>query len=42
VRNESADADDRVVDVFRKFVADRLADFCVGLADKIVGGCKPA
>ena len=41
VRNEGSDADDRVVDVLRKLVADRLADFHVGLADKIVGGCEP-
>ena len=27
---------------FGKLVADRLAHFHVGLADKIVGGCKPA
>jgi YD repeat-containing protein len=27
---------------FRKLVADRLADFHLGLADKIVGGCEPA
>ena len=26
---------------FGKLVADRLADFHVGLADKIVGGCEP-
>jgi hypothetical protein len=31
-----------MVDVFRKFVADRLADFHVGLADEIVGGREPA
>src|SRR5262249_36117059 len=39
---ESSDADNRVVDVLRKLVADRLADFHVGLADKIVGCRKPA
>ena len=42
VRDEGSDADDRVVDVLREFIADRLAHFGVGLADKIVGGCKPA
>jgi len=31
-----------VIDVLREFVADRLADFHVGLADKVVGGRKPA
>ena len=41
VRDEGSDADDRVVDVLGKLVADRLADFHVGLADKIVGGCEP-
>ena len=39
--DEGADADNRVVDVLREFVADRLADFYVGLADEIVGGCEP-
>jgi hypothetical protein len=38
VRDEGADADDRVVDVLGKLVADRLADFYVRLADQIVGG----
>jgi len=42
VRDESPDADDRVVDVLRKFVADRLAYFHVGLTDKIIGGREPA
>jgi hypothetical protein len=28
--------------MFRKFITDRLANFQVGLADQIVGGCKPA
>jgi hypothetical protein len=42
VRNESSDADNRVIDMLRKFVADRLADFHVGLANKIVGGRKPS
>jgi hypothetical protein len=27
--------------VLQELVADRLADLHVGLADKIVGGCKP-
>jgi len=40
-RDERSDADDRVVDVLGKLVADRLADFYVGLADEIVGGCEP-
>jgi hypothetical protein len=38
VRDKSSDADDRVVDVLRKLVANRLADLYVGLTDKIVGG----
>jgi len=38
VSDEGSDADDRVVDVLRKLVADRLADFHVGLADEVVGG----
>src|SRR5262245_2531177 len=42
VCDEGSDADDRVVDVLREFVADGLADFHVGLADKVVGGCEPA
>jgi hypothetical protein len=42
MRDESSDADNRVVDVLRKFVADRLAHPHIGLADKVVGGCKPA
>src|SRR5262249_31414686 len=42
VRDERPDADDRVVDVLREFVADGLADFHVGLADKIVSGFEPA
>jgi hypothetical protein len=33
VRDESADAHNRVVYVLRKFVADRLADFYVRLTD---------
>jgi len=40
-RDEGSDADDRVVNVLRKLVADGLADFHVGFADEIVGGCKP-
>ena len=35
-------ADDRVVDVLRKFVANRLAHFHVGLADEVVGRREPA
>src|SRR5262249_49490347 len=42
VRDEGADADDRVVDVLRKLVADRLPDLHVGLANEIVGRCEPA
>ena len=42
VRDEGSDADDRVVDVLRKFFADGLANLNVGLADKVVGGCEPA
>jgi hypothetical protein len=42
VRDECPDADDRVVDVLWKLVANRLADFYVGLADEIVGSCEPA
>ena len=42
VRDERSDADDRVVDVLGKLVADRLADLHVGLADEIVGGREPA
>src|SRR6516162_7376253 len=38
VCNEGSDADDRVIDVLWKFVAERLADFRVGFADKIIGG----
>jgi hypothetical protein len=32
----------RVLDVLRKFVADRLPHLYVGLADEIVGRCEPA
>jgi len=42
VRDQCSDADDRVVDVLREFVADRLADLRVRLADEIVGGREPA
>jgi hypothetical protein len=42
MRNKRPNADDRVVDVLRKFIADRLAHLHVGLPDKIVGGCEPA
>jgi hypothetical protein len=41
VRDESPDAYDRVVDVFREFIADCLADFHVRLADEIIGGREP-
>jgi hypothetical protein len=41
MRDEGSDADDRVVDVLRKLVADRLADLYVGLADEIVRGREP-
>jgi hypothetical protein len=37
VRNQCSDADDRVVDMLRKFIADCLADLYVGLADEVVG-----
>src|SRR5262245_28543857 len=42
VRDKGTDADDCVVDVLWKFVANRLADLRIGFADKIVGGRKPA
>jgi len=42
VRDESSDADDRVIDVLWEFVADGLADFYVGLADQIMRGREPA
>ena len=42
VRDEGSDADDRVVDVLRELVADRLADLHVGLAHEVVGGREPA
>jgi hypothetical protein len=42
VRDESADAHNRVVDVLREFVADRFTNFYVGLADEIVSGSEPA
>ena len=41
VRDQGSDADDRVVGVLRKLVADRLADLHVGLADEVVGGREP-
>jgi hypothetical protein len=41
VRDEGSYADDRVVDVLRKLVADRLADLYVGLSGKVVGDRKP-
>jgi len=36
VRNQGTDANDRVIEMFGN--ADHLADFRVGLADKIIGG----
>src|SRR5262249_32134419 len=42
VCDEGSDANDRVVDMLREFISDRLAYFHVGLADKIVGGCELA
>jgi hypothetical protein len=42
VRDQSSDADDRVVNVLRELVADRLADLHVGLADEVVGSREPA
>ena len=42
MRDERTNADDRVVDVLRKFVPDRLAHFHVGLADEIIGDRKAA
>jgi hypothetical protein len=42
VRDKGADADNRVVDVLRKLVADRLADLDVRLADEIVCSREPA
>jgi len=41
VRDERSDADDRVVDVLRELVADRLADFHVRLADKTLAAANP-
>jgi hypothetical protein len=42
VRDESADAHDRVVDVLGELVADQLANLVIGLAHKSIGGCEPA
>ena len=42
VCDQGSDADDRVVDVLRKLVADGLAHSHVGLADEIVGGREAA
>ena len=42
VRDESANADDRTVDVLREFVAHRDADFLGGFAHEIVSGGKAA
>ena len=41
VRDEGADADDRVIDVLRKLVAHRLTHFDIGPADKTVRSCEP-
>jgi hypothetical protein len=41
MRDQRSDADDRVVDVLRKFIAERLADLHLRFADQIVCGCKP-
>jgi hypothetical protein len=41
VRDKRSDADNRVVDVLRELIPDRLADFHVGLADEVVGCCEP-
>src|SRR5262245_61630662 len=41
MRNKRPNADNRIVDVLRKFIADRLATLYFGLADKIIGGRKP-
>ena len=41
-QRDLSNADDRVADVLRKLVADRLADFDVGPADQVVGGREPA
>src|SRR5262249_14683259 len=41
VRDKGSNTDDQVVDVLRKFVADRLPHLYVGLADEIVGGREP-
>ena len=42
VRDQGADADDRVVDELWKLIADGFADFIVSLADKIIRGCEAA
>src|SRR6516225_11194755 len=42
VRNQYTDADDRVVDVLGKLVADGRANLHVGLAYEVVGGREPA
>jgi hypothetical protein len=41
VQDESSDTGNRVVDALREFVANRLADFDVGLTDKVVCGRVP-
>jgi hypothetical protein len=42
MRNQCSDAHNRVVDMLGKFIANRLPDLSVGLADEIVGGREPA
>ena len=41
VCDECANADDRVVDVFWKFISDWLAYFSVRFANEIICCCKP-
>ncbi len=41
VGDQRADADDRMVDVLRKLVADGGANVLIGLARKTIGGRKP-
>ena len=41
MRDERTNADDRVVDVLRELIADRLPDLYLGLADEIVGELVP-
>ena len=42
VRDQSADTGNRVIDVFRKVVAHRGADFRGGLIEQIISSCKAA